>query len=461
MATLETTELNWDTLTNEAVKHLQALIQCNTANPPGNEGPAISYIREQLTASGIDSRIIEPTPGRPNLWARLAGNGSKRPLLLLSHVDVVPVEAEHWTVEPFSGEIHDGYVYGRGAVDMKSMTAKELTLFLHLARHTKATGQLLDRDLLLLAVADEEQNSTHGMAWIAEHEPALLDAEYALNEGGGFAVDLGGQRIYICATAEKGRVLITLQATGSPGHAAFPHNNNAIVRLARAIHRLASPPLPLHTTTTVQQFIHTLATTQPQPKRLLLPQVLSPLFSEAILHSLPDANVANGLRAALHNTVSPTLLEAGEAWNVIPSQAIAHLDGRIIPGQTVESLKAELQRRIHDPHVEISMELISSGHESSADTELFTALKTAIAVHDPGAMVIPYMHPAVTDSRFLVPKGVAAYGFDPIRTEPGWPSPLEMAHGHDERISVANIAFGLRVLYDAIMQVSLPCHNPV
>jgi acetylornithine deacetylase/succinyl-diaminopimelate desuccinylase-like protein len=451
---MHTTELNWDVLTNEAVKHLQALIRCNTAIPPGNEGPAINYIHERLTAERIDARIIEPTPGRTSLWARLPGNGSMRPLLLLSHVDVVPVEREHWTVDPFGGEIHNGYIYGRGSVDMKGMTAKQLTLFLHLARSVKNTGDTLDRDLILLAVADEEQSSTHGMAWIAEHEPALLDAEYALGEGGGFTLSLRGQRIYVCATAEKGRVLVTLRATGSLGHSAVPHNTDAITRLARALHRLALSPLPLHATTTVQQFIRALAQTQPQPKRLLLPRILNPLISEIVLRSLPDANTANGLRAMLHNTASPTILEAGTALNVIPGQAVAHLDGRIIPGQTVESFVQELQARINDPHVEASVDLISLGHESSADTELFKAIKTAIATYDPGAIVVPYLLPAFTDSRFLVPKGVAAYGFDPMKPEPGWPGPLKMVHGHDERISIANIGFGLRVLYDAIMHIT-------
>jgi acetylornithine deacetylase/succinyl-diaminopimelate desuccinylase-like protein len=453
MATL-TTELNWDALTNEAVKHLQALIRCNTSNPPGNERPAINYIRGWLSAEKIDSRIIEPTSGRPSLWARLPGNGSRRPLLLLSHVDVVPVEAKHWTVEPFGGEIRNEYIYGRGAVDMKGMTAKELALFLHLARATKETGHRLDRDLILLAVADEEHNGTHGMAWIAEHEPALLDAEYALNEGGGFALDLEGQRIYVCAMAEKGRVLVTLRAAGSPGHGAVPHNNNAIVRLGRALHRLALAPLPLHATATMQQFVHALAAIQPQPRRTLFPRVLSPLFSEAILRTLPDENTANGLRAMLHNTASPTQFLAGTALNVIPSEAVAHLDGRIIPGQTAESFVQELRARINDPHITIEVELVSLGYENSADTELFSAIKTAIATHDPGAMVVPYLLPALTDSHFLVPKGVVAYGFDPMRPEPGWPSPLEMTHGHDERISIANIAFGLHVLYDAIMQVA-------
>ncbi|TMC16835.1 MAG: M20/M25/M40 family metallo-hydrolase, partial [Chloroflexi bacterium] len=370
LITMLTTELNWSALTNEAVRHLQELIRCNTTNPPGNEAQAIAYIRQWLTAEGIEAREVSPVPGRPSLWARLPGNGSKRPLLLLSHVDVVPVEREHWTMDPFGGEIRNGYIYGRGAVDMKGMTAKQLTLFLHLARAAHETGQALDRDLLLLAVADEEQHGTHGMAWIAKHAPELIDAEYALNEGGGFALAFGGKRIYVCATAEKGRAEVTLRATGLPGHGAVPHQHNAIARLARAIHRLTLAPLPLHITATMRDFIAAVATTQPQPKRTLVPQLLSPFFSEAALRAMPETT-ANALRAMLHNTASPTMLQAGQATNVIAGEAVAQLDGRLIPGQTVASFTEELRKRINDPAVTVSVDLIALGHEDRAATSLF------------------------------------------------------------------------------------------
>ncbi len=454
MATIEATEVDWNALTAEAVKHLQALIQCNTVNPPGNEGPAITYIREQLAAEDIDAHTLEPTPGRPSLWARLPGNGSKCPLLLLSHVDVVPAEAEHWTADPFGGEIRNGYIFGRGAVDMKGMTAKQLTLLLHLARSAKETGHRLSRDLVLLAVADEEREGTHGMAWIAEHEPALLDAEYALNEGGGFALDMRGKRIYVCETAQKGRALVTVRAEGSPGHGAVPHSQNAIIRLARAITRIGASSLPLHVTPTMRQFVMALATTHPQPQRSLLLQMLNPLLSDSMLRAFPDKHVANALRAMLHNTATPTVVQGGTAINVLPSEAIARLDGRIIPGQTGEVFTSELRKRMSDPHVTVEVELLSSGHEGRADTALFAAISKAITRYDPGAIVAPYLLPTFTDSRFLVPKGVYAYGFDPMQPEPGWPSPQHMAHGHDERISIANIGFGLRVLYDAIVQVA-------
>jgi acetylornithine deacetylase/succinyl-diaminopimelate desuccinylase-like protein len=448
MSLLDTSVLNWDQLTQEAVRHLQALLRCNTTNPPGNEGPAISYICEQLGTTNIELRIIEPTPGRPNLWARLRGNGRQRPLLLVSHVDVVPVERDKWSFDPFGAEIHEGYVYGRGAVDMKSMTAKEMTIMLQLARELQQGRHYLSRDVIMLAVADEEMSGAHGMAWIARHEPDFLDAEFAINEGGGFAFEIGGRRIYLCETAQKGSAQVTLRAQGEPGHAAVPHQKNAIVHLARALKNLASTPLPLHITPTTRLFINALAATQTNPTRTLLPLLLNPLLSERTLALLPDVQMANALRAMLHNTVTPTILQAGQALNVIPGEAEAQLDGRLIPGQSADMLTKEIRQRINDSRVQVEVAAESPGHACDANTELFRAFSAAIAMYDAGSLVLPYLLPAVTDSRFLVPKGVIAYGFDPMRPEPGWPAPQELEHSHDERISVENVGFGLKVLYD-------------
>ena len=349
MTTLDTTTLNWDALVAEAKGHLQALLRCDTINPPGNEYLAAAYVREQLLAAGIEPRMIEPTPGRVSVWARLPGTGTARPLLLVSHTDVVPVERDRWTADPFGGEERDGFIYGRGAVDMKDMLALELTLFLHFARLAKTNGPQLSRDLILLAVADEEDGGTHGMAWIVDHMPELVEAEYALNEGGGMGIDFGKQRVYLCEMAQKGAIRVTLRARGEPGHAALPHNESAVARLAHALSRITAGPLPMHVIPTTRRFIQAIAATQPQPKRSVFLQVLNPLLSESVLKTLPDRNVANALRALLHNTASPTILQAGSALNVIPSEATAQLDCRIVPGQTVTTLTNELRARIGDP----------------------------------------------------------------------------------------------------------------
>ena len=379
--------MDLEALAGEALRHLQALLRCNTTE---SEAAAIAYLREQLAAEGIDSRIIEPTPSRPSLWARLPGDGAKRPLLLLSHVDVVPVEREQWTMDPFGGGIRDGYIYGRGAIDMKGMLAKQLTLFLHFARCTRQPGQRLQRDLLLLSVADEEHGGTHGMQWIAEHEPGLFaPAEFALNEGGGFAFDLGSKRLYVCEVAQKGIAPVTLRARGTPGHGAVPHHGtSAIARLARAIGRVESGPLPLHMTAAMRQFVAAIAATQSPIQRAIVRQLGNPLFSQAVLRLMPTPNA---LRAMLCNTAVPTVIRAGEAINVVPGEATALLDGRLLPGQTGEMFAAELRRRIADAQVEVQVEVGLLGYEQSAQTPLFSALEAAIAAHDPGALVVPYL----------------------------------------------------------------------
>ena len=424
MAVVDSAALNWEALGQEAKRHLQALLRCDTTNPPGNEELAAAYIREQLVAEGIEPRLIEPAPGRVSVWARLQGSGIARPLLLVSHTDV----------DPFGGEEREGFIYGRGAVDMKGMLAMELTLFLHFARQAQVSDQRLDRDLLLLSVADEEVGAKYGMSWIVENEPELVDAEYALNEGGGMGLDFGKQRVYLCEMAQKGSIHITLLAKG-------------------ALTRITYAPLPMRIIPTSRRLIELLAATQTQPRRSLLLQVLNPLLSERVLSLLPDQDTANALRAMLHSTASPTLLQAGTALNVIPGEATAQLDCRIVPGETVETLTAALRKRIRDPKVVVKADSFSPGYEMQI-TPLFAAIQHAIAAQEPGALVAPYLFPAVSDSRFLAPRSVTAYGFVPHRPESGVPPVQSLAHGHDERVSVANLEFGLKVLHSVINEMS-------
>ena len=453
MTVIDSATLDWEALIQETKRHLQALLRCDTTNPPGNEALAAAYIREQLVAEGIEPRLIEPAPGRVSVWARLPGSGISRPLLLVSHTDVVPVERDQWHVDPFGGEERDGFIYGRGAVDMKGMLAMELTLFLHFTRQAQVSDQRLDRDLLLLSVADEEVGAKYGMSWIVENEPELVDAEYALNEGGGMGVDFGKQRVYLCEMAQKGSIHITLLAKGAPGHASIPHGDSAIARLAKALTRITSAPLPMRIIPTSRRLIELIAATQTQPRRSLLLQVMNPLLSERVLGLLPDQDTANALRAMLHSTASPTLLQAGTALNVIPGEATAQLDCRIVPGETVETLTAALRKRIRDPKVAVEADSFSPGYEMQI-TPLFTAIQHAIATQEPGALVAPYLFPAVSDSRFLAPRGVTAYGFVPHRPEPGVPPVQSLAHGHDERVSIANLEFGLKVLHSVISEMS-------
>ncbi|HEX9068761.1 MAG TPA: M20/M25/M40 family metallo-hydrolase [Ktedonobacterales bacterium] len=441
-------------LAAEALRHLQALLRCDTTNPPGNEALAATYIREQMTAEGIEPIIFEPAPGRASVWARLPGTGAQRPLLLVSHTDVVPVERDQWTADPFGGELRDGFVYGRGAVDMKQMAAFELAIFLHHARAARNGEECLSRDLLFLAVADEERSGVFGMQQVVAQHPEMVDAEYALNEGGGFGVDLAGTRFYLCEAGQKGSAMVTLRATGMPGHASIPHFENAVVRLGRAVWQIGREPLPMHVTASTRAFVRAVAARQPAPRRQAFLQLLNPVLSETVLRTLPDAATRLALRATIRNTVTPTILRAGRALNVIPGEAIAEMDARLIPGQTAESLTAELRRRVRDPQVEIQVALSSLGYEMETTNPLITALTHAIERHDPGAIVVPYLFPAVSDSRFLAPRGVKPYGFIPHQPETGVPPASQLAHAHDERISLANVAFGVRVLADAVARVA-------
>src|SRR5438876_309204 len=240
---------NWQTLNEECIRHLQALIRLDTSNPPGIEIIAARYIQQQLEAEGIPCEIAESAPGRANLRAVLRGDGTARPLLLMSHLDVVPAEPEFWTHPPFSGEIVDGYVWGRGATDMKQWTAWHLSIFLSLAR----AGVPLKRDIVLLCTADEEDGSYMGIGWLAKHLPHWLDAEYGLSEGGGGEIQAGGRTFFPCRVAEKGVCRFHLRAHGSPGHASRPHRDNAIVKLGAALEHIGSNDLPLHATDTVRR----------------------------------------------------------------------------------------------------------------------------------------------------------------------------------------------------------------
>ena len=262
-------------LAAEAVRLLQALLRFDTSNPPGNERPAADYIAGVLSADGIAPTVIETAPGRGNVVARLRGDGSAAPLLLFSHLDVVPVERALWTVDPFGGEIRDGYVYGRGALDMKGIGAMQLAVFLDLARQAAAGSITLRRDLILAATADEETNANQGIGLLAARHPELLRAEYALTEFGGFPMRVAGKTFYPIQTAEKGTAWMTLRARGTPGHASVPRGDNAVVALARAVERLGTARLPMRLTATARAHIAGLADALGGPAAVALRAALS------------------------------------------------------------------------------------------------------------------------------------------------------------------------------------------
>lgn len=443
--------IDWNAAGQEAVAWLQTLIRFDTTNPPGNELPLVRHVAEALTAEGIVSRALASEPERGNLVARLEGDGSERPLLLLSHLDVVPAEPAKWTHPPFAGKVAEGHVWGRGAVDSKLTTAVDLQVLLL----CKRLGLPLKRDLVLVAAADEEMGAVCGVQWLVEHHPEVFDAEYGINEGGGFALLIDGRPVYTCQVAEKGSAPMNLVARGRPGHSSVPHDDNAVFHLARALHTLGQQKMPHRVPDSARAFFEGAAAAQERPEVAdLLRAVLHPEGHPDALNRLP-VNEATRLMfdAMVRNTCTPTMLEAGVKRNVIPSEATAMLSGRPLPGVDEATFVREV-REIVGEGVDYEMEgMFAPGVEFEHETPLFEAIRASMARLDPEGAVVPYMVTGGTDARFLTGLDIQVYGFIPMRYEPGMDF-FDLCHAHDERVSVDNVRFAVQVLFDTVCRLN-------
>ncbi len=440
------TSLNWPALTAEAVRYLQDLLRIDTTNPPGNELAAAEYLAGILREAEYDPIVLEAASQRGNVIARFKGDGSLPPLLLYNHLDVVPAEPEHWTHPPFGGEVADGFVWGRGALDMKNVTIMQLMTMLLLKRNNVA----LQRDVIFAATADEEIDSDVGADWLITRHPELVRAEYGLSEMGGHTLYLEGKKFYPIMTAEKGTCWLKIRAYGKPGHGSVPHADHAVVHLVRAIDHVMSHALPLHMTATASTYVQRLARSMGGTTGLLFSAVLNPLLHEVALKAIPDRALADALHAIFHNTVSPNQLRAGYNANVIPSEAEAILDGRMLPGVDVESFLAEVRPRLGEG-IEITIEHTSPPLEVSSETPLFKLIEQQLARSDPGAMAVPYMMAGATDAKLFAKLGTQCYGFAPLKLQPDTPFD-GLVHGHDERINLEAFAFGVRVLYETVCE---------
>lgn len=435
--------INWEAAGAETVRHLSELIKLDTTNPPGNETIAAEYLAGVLRAEGIEPVVLEYALGRGNLVARLKGDGSAAPLLLYGHTDVVPAEPEYWTHGPFSGEVADGYVWGRGAVDMKGMVAMSLMVMLLLKRSSAA----LKRDVIFAATADEEV-AGKGMRFLVENHPDLIRAEYGLSEIGGFNMQVGGKQVYPIQVAEKGAVWVKVRAMGKPGHAAIPHSENAVLYLASALQRLGQRGLPYHLTEPAATFIDGLASALGGLRGRLLRQLKNPLLAPRLLRRMTDRSLARMLSALLHNTATPTALSAGKKTNVIPSVAEATIDCRVLSGFSSKAVLAELEDALgagFEYEVLLESPPVSFNHQ----TALFETIRETVRRHDPHGSVVPCMLTAATDAKYTAPLGVLTYGFSPLRFSRG-ENFLELLHAHDERAPVEGLAWGLRVLFETV-----------
>ena len=440
-------DIDWDAATDETVRHLRELIRRRTVNPPGNEIEAAEYIADVLRDEGLDPVIIESAPRRGNVVVRLRGRGEAPPLLLLSHTDVVPVEPEHWTRDPFGGEVAEGAVWGRGALDMKGIVAMQLMVVLLLHR----TRAPLRRDVILAATADEEAGGRYGIGYLVDHHPDLIRAEVALSEFGGFNVEVGTRRFYLVQAAEKGICQFRMRARGTPGHGSLPHDDNATVKLARAVARLSRASMPYRKTTVAEAFVRGMADALGGAAGFILRLLLVPHIGPRLLSLLPleDGN-RRMLYAMFHNTMAPTILRAGEKVNVIPSRAEALVDARILPGETAQTFLDRVRAIVGDG---VDLEVYEYGEplEQPMDTPMWRLIVEVLQRHDRAARVLPYMLSGATDAKALARLGIPCYGFSPMQLPPGVDF-QSLAHGHDERIPVSALRFGLPVLYEVVAE---------
>ncbi len=429
----------------ETIKFLSELVRIDTSNPPGNETRAAQYIKQVLASEGIDSQIFESAPGRGNLVARLKGSGAKKPLLLMGHLDVVGVERSRWTVDPFAALVRDGFLYGRGSVDDKSMDAANLAVFLRLKRERAA----LDRDVILLAEAGEEGTSQYGVDYmVAQHWDAIA-CEFALNEGGTSLIGNDGHVRYTAIeTTEKVPRTMKLVAHGTSGHGSMPRLDNAIVHLGAAVEKIGSTQQPMRLNETTRTFFERLAAISPPEEARLYthlddPQVQAELQRSNILYN-----------SMLRTSVVPTIIKGGFRENVIPAEAEAELDVRALPDEDIAALMTRLRTLINDPAVTVERD--QHGPErpanpaSSLHSEMFAALEHAQKRVFPSAITLPLMQTGATDAAQLRAKGVQAYGIEvPFADEE-----LHRMHGNDERVSVQAMGEFAEYLYDAVKEVA-------
>ena len=458
-------EPGWVAAHDRLVESLRDLIRIpsiNPPDPPGGELDAARYIAGVLEDAGVPASIHEPVPGRGSVTGRLRGDGTGgEPLLLLSHLDVVPAPPERWTHDPFAGEIDDGWLYGRGAVDMKDLLAMELEVVRLLAAEARAAGRDpasdpipgLRRDVLFASTADEEAGGFVGAGWLALEHPDTLRAAAAINEAGAVAVHVGERRIYPIAVGEKGVTVYRLTFHGVWGHGSMPRPDNALLLAAEAVARLAVPT-PARLTPVMRAFLDGAIEATDGEARGLLQALAAGAGDPGALAALCSPVYARALDALMRDTLSPNVLHGGVKYNVIPGEAVLDIDVRRLPGSSEPAMEALVRERLGPELAAVTdIELVVASDAVVAPYDdpggLFPVLESVVREHDPGAIPLPFMLPFGTDAKHLLELGVPSYGFSPLR-QPAGETYLDRYHGVDERVSLDGLRWGLPVLYDAV-----------
>jgi acetylornithine deacetylase/succinyl-diaminopimelate desuccinylase-like protein len=426
------------------VELLQRLIRFDTTNPPGNEAECVEFVRRLLEEAGCETETYAKDPARPNLVARLQGAGDSPPLLLQGHVDVVTTAGQDWRRPPFGGDLVDGEIWGRGAVDMKGAVAMFVSAFIRAAR-----GELeLPGDVVLLVLSDEENGGDFGAKFLVEEHPELFEGvRHALGEAGGISQVMAGKRFYPIQLGEKQICWLKATVRGPGGHGAMIQRDGTMARLARLLDDLNRKRMPIHVTPIVREMIETIAAHLPRPKRDLMLALRRPALADRMLPKLGPS--MRPLEPLLRNTVNATIVRGGDKVNVVPAQIDLELDGRLLPGFTPDDLIAELHGIIGE---DIEVELVR--HDpgpAEPDLALFEMLAGVLRELDPEGIPMPLLQAGVTDARFFAQLGIQTYGFIPMRLPDDFPV-LKIVHAADERLPVAALEFGTEAVTRALQR---------
>jgi acetylornithine deacetylase/succinyl-diaminopimelate desuccinylase-like protein len=436
----------------EVTHFLSDLIRINTTNPPGNETVAAKYLAVNLSEEGFKCELFESAPERGSVITRLKGTDEKPSLLLLSHLDVVAADAKEWSVDPFGGVFKDGFVWGRGALDMKGMTAVEVMVMKLLKRN----GVKLKGDVILAATADEEKGGLAGADYLLRNYPEKIFADYVLNEGGGLAIPMQNGNVFTVQTAEKGILWFKVKAKGTPGHGSMPNvADNAIMRMNKVVEKLGDYRSQVSLVPNVKRFLAEIAREDAVLQQPFARLLANPELSDQILDDLAKTapQLAEEIRPRLRMTVTPTMIHGGVKENVIPSECEAVFDCRILPGQTpvqTLSLIKDLVKDVDSEKLKFESLQVQEPSESPAETPLYDVITSVLKEFEPNCGITPVLMTGGTDSRFFRRVGSVCYGFHPRRSDVPYGEMDKMVHGVDERISIENLVFGTSVLYETV-----------
>jgi acetylornithine deacetylase/succinyl-diaminopimelate desuccinylase-like protein len=424
---------------------LQQLIRFDTTNPPGNEAECVEFVRSLLEDAGVETQTYAKDPARPNLVARVRGAGEAPPLLLQGHVDVVTTDGQQWSHPPFSGERVDGEIWGRGAIDMTGAVAQYVTAFLRAAR-----GELKPRgDLILTVLADEENGGDYGARFLVEEHPELFaGVKYALGEAGGVSRDIGGARFYPIQVAEKRMCWLRATLRGPGGHGAMVHRGGTMARLGRFLRDLDRKRTPVHVTPVARAMLEGMARELPRPRRDAMLALLNPRLTDRVLPLVGEER--RTIEALLRNTVNATTVRGGSKVNVVPSEIVLELDGRVLPGFRPDDLIREVRALVGND-VELEVLRYDEG-PAEPDLAQFDTLASVLRELDPSGKPVQLLQGGVTDARFFARLGIQTYGFIPLRLSKDFPL-MRLVHAADERVPVDALEFGVEAVSRAVERI--------